>query len=123
MSVRPGPAHIINIFLSCADEDREFLHGLERHLSSLRREGHIECWHHYKGNAGSEWRDLAKKRLSVADLILLLVSQHFIASDYCYGEETPRAMTQHESGKAYVIPIILRPVDWENLLFGKLIDV
>jgi tetratricopeptide (TPR) repeat protein len=121
MSVKPSPAHIIQIFLSCADEDEEFLRGLERQLSSLRREGHIESWHRYKISPGSEWQDLAKKYLRIADLILLLISPHFIASDYHYGEEASDAMTQHESGKAHVIPIILRPVVWgEHLIFGKL---
>ncbi len=121
MPAKPNLAHIIQIFLSCADEDEEFLRGLERQLSSLRREGHIESWHRYKVNPGSEWQDVAKKYLSIADLILLLISPHFIASDYCYGEEAAHAMKQHESGKAHVIPIILRPVVWgEHLVFGKL---
>ena len=31
-----------------------------------------------------------------------------------------RAMERHESGKAHVIPIILRPADWKSALFGKL---
>src|SRR5262249_20220182 len=113
--------HIINIFLSCADEDKEFLQGLERHLSSLRREGHVECWHRHKISPGSEWQDLAKKYLVNADLILLLVSPYFIVSDYCYKQDASHAMTQHESGQAHVIPIILSPVvDWQNLVFGKL---
>jgi tetratricopeptide (TPR) repeat protein len=120
MSVKPDQAHILQIFLSCAEEDKESLHKLEKHMSSLRREGHIECWHRYKANAGSDWQDLAKKRLSIADLILLLISSHFIESEYCYGEEAYQAMKQHESGKAYVIPIILRPVVGENLVFSKL---
>ena len=96
MSVKPNLAHLINIFLSCADEDKEFLHGLERHLSSLRREGYIECWHRHKVSPGSEWQDLAKKHLISADIILLLISPHFIASDYCYNQEAFHAMTQSE---------------------------
>jgi tetratricopeptide (TPR) repeat protein len=120
MSVKPNLAQIIQIFLSCADGDEEFLHGLERQLSSLQREGQIESWHRYKISPGSEWRDVAKKYLNIADLILLLISPHFIASDYCYGEEAFHAMRQYEMGKAHVIPVILRPVVWEHLIFGKL---
>ena len=119
--MKPNLAHIIKIFLSCADEDEEFLCGSERQLSSLRREGYIENWHCYKTSPGSEWRDIAKRYLSSADLILLLISPHFIASDYCYSEEASHAMSQHESGKAHVISFFSLPVVWgEHLVFGKL---
>jgi hypothetical protein len=53
-------------------------------------------------------------------LILLLVSADFLASDYCYGEETYRAMQRYRQREARVIPIILRPCDWEHSLFSVL---
>lgn len=121
MSSRPSLARMISIFFSCADEDKEVLHKIERQLSSLVRSGDIECWHRHKLSPGSEWKDIAKKSLSLADIILLLISPDFISSDYCYGEEASYAMTRHDSGKAYVIPIIVRPVvEWEHLVFGEL---
>jgi hypothetical protein len=120
MFMKPNLARIVKIFLSCAEEDESFLRGLELQLSSLVREGHIESWHRYKLSPGSEWREQVKKYLAIADLILLLVSPDFVASDYYYGVETLHAMEQYETGKACVIPIILRPVEWEHLVFGKL---
>jgi hypothetical protein len=51
---------------------------------------------------------------------LLLVSSAFLASDYCYDVEVKRAMERHEAGEARVIPVIFRPVDWEDAPFGKL---
>jgi hypothetical protein len=52
--------------------------------------------------------------------VLLLVSADFINSDYCYSIEMEEALKKHESGKARVIPIILRPCIWNSLPFGKL---
>jgi hypothetical protein len=43
-----------------------------------------------------------------------------MASDYCYDIEVKRAIERHESGEARVIPVILRPVDWHEAMFGKL---
>src|SRR5947199_4278325 len=43
-----------------------------------------------------------------------------MASDYCYGEEMIQAMKRHEQGKARVIPVKLRPVDWRDAPFAKL---
>ena len=46
---------------------------------------------------------------------------HFLASQYCYSIELQRALQKHEAHEARVIPIILRPVDWQNAPFGKLL--
>ena len=54
------------------------------------------------------------------DIILLLVSPDFIASDYCYDIEMRRAVERHDAGEAIVIPVILRPCDWHGAPFGKL---
>ena len=120
MSLPANRAQVVRVFLSCADEDREFLHTLERQLSSLVREGRIESWHRYKIGAGTEWKERAKEYLSIADIILLLVSPDFVASDYCYGQEALEAMSQYKERNARVIPVIVRSIDWENLMFGKL---
>ncbi len=53
-------------------------------------------------------------------IILLLVSQDFLASDYCYEKEMKRALERHEAGEARVIPIILRPTHLEVTPFSKL---
>jgi hypothetical protein len=60
------------------------------------------------------------EHFDAAQVILLLVSPDFIASDYCYERETLRAIERHKAGQARVIPVILRPFDWHDLPFGKL---
>ena len=55
-----------------------------------------------------------------ADIILLLVSPDFLASDYCYKVEMETALDRHKQRAAVVIPIILRPVDWSGAPFGHL---
>jgi hypothetical protein len=58
--------------------------------------------------------------VQTAHIVLLLVSADFLASNYCYDIEVTRAMARHEAGEARVIPIILRPVDWQSAPFGQL---
>ena len=55
-----------------------------------------------------------------ADLILLLVSPAFLASDYCYDVETARALERHALGEARAIPVIVRPCDWASAPFADL---
>ncbi len=68
----------------------------------------------------NEWAGEIDQHLNSAQVILLLVSASFLASDYCYDVELKRAMERHEAGEARVIPVILRPVDWHDAPFGKL---
>ena len=70
--------------------------------------------------SGTEWVKEIDEHLNSAEVILLLISSDFIASEYCHEIEMKRAMERHESGEARVIPVILRSVDWSGLIFSKL---
>jgi hypothetical protein len=51
------------------------------------------------------------------------VSPYFIASDYCHHVEMTHAMERHGRGDARIIPVILRPCDWQPMPFGKILGV
>lgn len=110
----------VRLFYAYAKADRRLRNALEPHLSLLQREGLIEQWHDRMITAGQEWRGQIDEHLDDADLILLLVSADFLASDYCYDVEMTRGMERHRLGEAVVVPIILRPVDWKTAPFSVL---
>lgn len=110
----------INIFYSYACEDERLRKKLETHLALLQQQGLITAWHNREIIAGTEWAHEINTHLDAAQIILLLISSSFLASKYCYSSEMERALQRHRAGKARVIPIILRPVDWENAPFSKL---
>src|SRR5207247_8975168 len=56
---------------------------------------------------------------NTAQIILLLISPDFMASDYCYKEMT-QALERQKRGEAHVIPIILRPTHWQGAPFDNL---
>jgi hypothetical protein len=103
---------IPSVFYSYSHKDEGLRRQLEAHLSALRRQGEISEWHDRQIVAGSDWARDIDAHLDSADVVLLLLSADFIASDYCWGIEMRRALERHESGEAVVIPVILRPVDW-----------
>src|SRR5204862_4845362 len=90
---------------------------------SLKRQGVIDMWHDWRIGAGKEVDREISEHLEEADIILLLVSPYFIASDYCYEVEMKRALERHEQGEARVIPVVLHPCAWQGTLFGKLMAV
>lgn len=108
------------IFYSYAYEDRMLLDRLEKHLILLKYQGVIHTWHHREISAGQEWLAEISTYLDTADIILLLVSADFLASGYLFSTELARALKRHEQRTARVIPVLLRPVDWEGAPFSKL---
>src|SRR5688500_1476810 len=110
----------IKLFYSYSHADELFRVELEKHLSVLKRQGVISEWSDRRITAGDDWAGEINRNLETANIVLLLVSADFLASDYCYDVEMKRAMERHESGRACIIPVILRPCDWQGAPFGKL---
>ena len=111
---------MLNLFFSYAHEDEDLRDQLEVHLTSLKREGIIATWHDRRIVAGAPLDGEISAYLENANIILLLVSPYFIASDYCFNIEMTRAMERHNEGSAIIIPVILQPCNWHAMPFGNL---
>lgn len=72
------------VFLSYSHADESLRDQLEKHLSALKRQGLIDSWHDRRIVAGKEFDKEISGNLEKAEVILLLVSSDFLASDYCY---------------------------------------
>jgi tetratricopeptide (TPR) repeat protein len=111
---------VLKIFYAYARQDKKFRDNLNNHLSILQRQGLIVGWHADQIEIGGEQADLLKKHLQQADIILLLISSDFVASDNCYCIEMQLALERHERKEAYVIPVLLRPAAIADLPFARL---
>lgn len=83
--------------------------------------GKITTWHDRCIIPGQEFENQIDLYFSQADIILLLISSDFIASDYCYQVEMTNALERHNRGEAVVIPVILRECSWHQLPFGSIL--
>ncbi len=110
----------VYVFFSYARQDKALRDKLEDHLSNLKYRGLISTWHDREISAGTEWIQQIDIHLDTADIILLLISSSFMASQYCYSIEMKRALERHEMREARVIPIMLKPVLFTNAPFAKL---
>ena len=116
----PPPPIPLRLFYSYAHEDESLRDQLATHLSLLEHEGAIRSWHDRGIDPGIDWDREINQQLLEADIILLLVSADFLASDYIRSHELRVALERHESREARVIPIILRPTDWKSARFSRL---
>ncbi|MCY6492231.1 NACHT domain-containing protein [Leptolyngbya sp. GGD] len=110
----------IEIFISYARKDELLMKELEKHLSNLKNQRIIRAWHNQQIPAGAERAEQIDHYLESAQIILLLISPDFLASRECYGVELRRAMERHQAKEAIVIPVLLRPVDWQGAPFSQL---
>ncbi len=110
----------IKVFFSYSHKDEELRDKLATHLKLLQRQRVINTWHDRVIPVGSEWDKQINDNLNEAHIILMLVSADFLASDYCWDVEITQAMQRHATGDAVVIPVILRPCDWNSAPFGRL---
>jgi hypothetical protein len=110
----------IRVFVSYSHKDWRHRDRLRTSLRGLKRRGLIEDWQDQDITPGNEWAESIYENLKAADIIILLVSPDFVDSDYAYYKEMQRALQRHERGEAVVIPVIVRPTDWEEEPFSKL---
>jgi peptidoglycan hydrolase-like protein with peptidoglycan-binding domain/lambda repressor-like predicted transcriptional regulator len=113
-SDRKLSARKAKLFISYSHRDERYREQLVTHLAGLRRQGVIADWHDRKIVPGQEWRDAIDQNLDAADCVLLLVSSDFLASDYCYSIEMQRTLEKYREGRVLVIPVIVRPADWQH---------
>jgi len=110
----------IDTFISYAHADKALYEQLMSHLKPLEREHLLNIWSDPRILPGTDFSREILLQLHRATLILLLVSRHFVVSEFCWSVEMERAMARQEAGTARVIPIILSPVDWNTCPFGRL---
>ena len=109
-----------SVFISYAHRDRALREELEAHLSNLRRQNVITSWYDGDISPGTDWKAQIMEHLNTDQIVLLLISADFMASDFCYSVEMVQAIARHDANQARVLPIILRPTDWQGAPFAKL---
>ncbi|MEM9090642.1 MAG: COR domain-containing protein [Cyanobacteria bacterium P01_F01_bin.53] len=110
----------LRLFYSYSHKDEVLRDQLDTHLKILERQGLIQSWHDRRILGGEDWAKEIDTNLQQADIVLLLISADFIASDYCYNIEMQQAMERHHAGKAKVIPVLLRATDFSGTPFKDL---
>lgn len=111
----------VKIFISYAHEDEAYKDKLVTSLANLKRQGYVSAWDDRQIPAGGEWDKHIKSALGDADVILLLISMDFIASEYCFDVEVTKAVKRHNdpNDNARVVPIIVRFADWQETPFAR----
>jgi hypothetical protein len=112
----------LKIFCSYAPKDKNLMESFSKHLRTLESQ-QVSIWYARDMLPGADWEQERDRQLHSAHLILLLVSPEFISSPEQRQKEVLPTMERYRRGEARVIPIILRPVHWQEAPFGKLLPL
>ena len=105
---------MLRVFISYSHQDESFRQELETHLKIFERLGLVEYWHDRKIIAPDNWESAIDANLATADILILLVSADFLASDYCHYKEMTSALERHTKGTTRVVPVVLRSCQWRH---------
>lgn len=106
------------MFISYSHEDESFRRELEKHLTPMKLSGLAVNWSDSKISAGKNFWGEINDHLNKAAIVLLLISPDYIASESCRHEMGIAANFADEK-RNFVIPIILRYCDWNDLPVSK----
>lgn len=108
------------IFCSYAPEDEKYYGKLENQFTLMKTRKLITTWSTKEILGGQNRRYEIQKAFHKADLVLLLISPDFLASEELY-KQAQQALERHKRGETQIIPIMLRPVSgWESSEFGEI---
>ena len=92
---------------------------LGKHLSLLEKRGLVQLWNESLITPGTARQEEIDRYLGRADIVLLLVSASFLASDHC-SALTDRALLRYHEKQTIVIPVLVRPSMWKSSPFQHL---
>lgn len=96
------------LFISYSRKDQRWLESIRTHLKPLEREG-IDFWDDSRIQAGEQWKQQIEHALSTARVVVLLVSAHFLASDFINSEELPKILALASTRGTKILYLILSP--------------
>lgn len=104
----------LKAFISYSHADEAKKDELIKFMRMLQRNGILENWNDRELLAGDKLDAEIQKNLDDADITILLVSQDFIASYYCYEIELQRALEMENKDGKRVVAIILDHCTWKQ---------
>ncbi len=110
----------INVYYMYHEQDEALKVQLDQSLAPLRLSRKIKTWDESKLLPGAEWKEEIARQIEQANLVLLLVSSDFMASEELYQGQLQQALQRQRQGKAAICPILARPSYYETAVFSKL---
>lgn len=108
-----------SIFVSYSHRDRSYLNQLKEMLRPIERRGNLLLWDDSRLIAGQDWRKEIKVAIARAKVAVLLVSRHFLASEFIANNELPPLLQAAEAEGLTVFWIAVSPCLYKETAIEK----
>lgn len=97
----------ISVFVSYSRKDKKWLDLLLVHLKFLEQRYSFSIWVDEDIKPGSDWKAEISNAMESAKVAILLVSAHYLSSDFINTEELPSLLAAAKEEGAAILPLIV----------------
>ena len=101
------------VFISYSNLDVEWLELLRKQLKPLEKKG-LKVWSDKDIVPGQEWLAEIDNSLDSGKVAVLLVSAHFLDSDFIQNQELPRFLKAAKLQQITILPVLISACVWEE---------
>jgi hypothetical protein len=101
------------VFVSYSHRDKDLLGPLLAQLKALEQAGLLDVWVDTRIDAGEKWYPDIEGAMQRAAIAVCLISEYFLASDFCAKEEVPFLLRRAEQDGLLIIPVLLSDCVWD----------
>lgn len=110
---------MLKIFISYSHKDNEAHKTFMSIVSLYTRDRSIAIWNDQQIEPGEEWDLEIKEQLTSSRIVIFLVSERLLSSDYIERVEIKTTLERQQKGEVTILPIIIEKCNFEDSPLSK----
>jgi hypothetical protein len=101
------------IFISYSHKDEDWKDQILSQLGVFVKQDLLNVWEDRRIGAGEDWYEKIQEAMKSATVAVLLISQHFLTSDFILREEVTRLLQRRDEKGLVIFPVLIRACNWQ----------